>query len=71
MIAWLVATLQQNAELAIFLALAIGYFVGPLKIAGFNLGNVTACLLAGVLVGPLLTVWGTVIAAIFATKTAV
>lgn len=53
MIAWLVATLRQNAELAIFLALAIGYVVGPLKIAGFNLGNVTTTLLAGVLVGQL------------------
>jgi putative transport protein len=53
MIPWLVATLRQNSELAIFLALAAGYFIGPLKIAGFNLGNVTACLLAGVLVGQL------------------
>ena len=53
MIAWLVSMLQQNAELAIFLALAIGYLVGPLKIAGFNLGNVTTTLLAGVLVGQL------------------
>jgi putative transport protein len=52
-IAWFVTTLRQNADLAIFLALAIGYFIGPLKLAGFNLGNVTACLLAGVLVGQL------------------
>lgn len=53
MIAWLVATLRQNAELAIFLALAIGYVIGPLRVAGFNLGNVTGSLLAGVLVGQL------------------
>jgi putative transport protein len=53
MIAWLVATLRQNAELAIFLALAIGYLIGPVQIAGFNLGNVTGSLLAGVLVGQL------------------
>ncbi len=53
MIAWFVATLRQNAELAIFLALAIGYWLGPLKIAGFSLGTVTATLLAGVLVGQL------------------
>lgn len=53
MIAWLVATLQHHAELAIFLSLAIGYFVGPLSLGGFNLGNVTASLLAGVLVGQL------------------
>jgi len=53
MTAWFITTLRQNAELAIFLALAIGYLVGPLKLAGFSLGNVTACLLAGVLVGQL------------------
>ena len=53
MIEWFVTTLRQNAELAIFLALAIGYFIGPLKLGGFNLGNVTACLLAGVFVGQL------------------
>ncbi len=53
MIAWVVAAFQNNAELAIFLALAIGYVIGPLKIAGFTLGNVTGCLLAGVLVGQL------------------
>jgi putative transport protein len=52
-IAWLVATIQHNGELAIFLALALGYFIGPLKIGAFSLGNVTACLLAGVLVGQL------------------
>ena len=50
---WFVTTLQQNAELAIFVALGIGYAVGPLKLGGFNLGNVTATLLAGVLVGQL------------------
>ncbi len=53
MIAWLVATIQHNGEFAVFLALAIGYFIGPLKIGAFSLGNVTACLLAGVLVGQL------------------
>ncbi len=53
MIAWFVATLRQNAELAVFLALAIGYWIGPLKIREFSLGNVTATLLAGVLVGQL------------------
>jgi len=50
---WFVSTLQHNAELAVFLALAIGYLVGPLKLGGFHLGNVTATLLAGVLVGQL------------------
>ena len=53
MIAWFVTTLQQRPELAVFLALLIGYIVGPLSIKGFHLGNVTATLLAGVLVGQL------------------
>jgi putative transport protein len=35
------------------LALAIGFWVGPLKFAGFSLGNVTATLLAAVLIGQL------------------
>ncbi len=42
MVGWLVTTLQQNAELAIFLTLALGYLVGPLKLGGFNLGNATS-----------------------------
>ncbi len=50
---WLVKTLQTYPEIAIFLALAIGFLVGPLKIGRFSLGNVTAVLLAGVLIGQL------------------
>jgi uncharacterized transporter YbjL len=38
---WLVSLLRDHAELAIFLALAIEYFVGPLEIGHFHLGNVT------------------------------
>ncbi len=53
MIDWFVATLQTYPQLAIFLALAIGFVIGPLKVAGFNLGNVTATLLAGVVIGQL------------------
>ena len=48
---WLVSTLQSYPEIAIFLALAIGFWIGPKKIAGFNLGNVTATLLAAVAIG--------------------
>ena len=36
-----------------FFALAVGFAVGPLKLWGFALGNVTATLLAGVLIGQL------------------
>lgn len=50
---WVVSTLRQYPELAIFVALAIGFWIGPKKIAGFNLGNVTATLLAAVVIGQL------------------
>jgi putative transport protein len=50
---WVVQTLRSYPELAIFLALAIGFWVGPKKVAGFNLGNVTATLLAAVAIGQL------------------
>src|SRR5512145_583221 len=48
---WFLDTLRSHPELAIFLALAIGFVVGPRKLAGFSLGNVTATLLAAVLIG--------------------
>ncbi len=51
--AWIVDTLRSYPELAIFLALAIGFFIGPKKLAGFSLGNVTATLLAAVAIGQL------------------
>jgi putative transport protein len=50
---WLADTLRRYPEIAIFLALALGFLVGPLKIGSFSLGNVTAVLLAGVLIGQL------------------
>ena len=50
---WILQTLKQYPELTIFLALAIGFWIGPMKLAGFNLGNVTATLLAAVLIGQL------------------
>jgi putative transport protein len=57
--AWVAGTLRAYPELAVFFALAIGFAVGPRKIAGFTLGNVTATLLAGVLIGQLhITVGG-------------
>jgi len=48
---WIVKTFQQYPELAIFLTLALGYWVGNLKFGKFNLGAVTGVLLAGVLIG--------------------
>jgi putative transport protein len=48
---WIVDTLRSYPELAIFLALAVGFWIGPKKLAGFSLGNVTATLLAAVAIG--------------------
>ncbi|HUJ16531.1 MAG TPA: aspartate-alanine antiporter [Nitrospirota bacterium] len=48
---WIVKTLQQYPELAIFLTLALGYWIGSFKFGKFNLGAVTGVLLAGVLIG--------------------
>ena len=50
---WFVHVLQQYPELAIFLTLALGFAIGPLKIGKFSLGTVTAVLLMGVLIGQL------------------
>jgi putative transport protein len=51
MIHWLVQTLRTYPEIAIFLTLALGFFVGSLKFGRFTLGSVTGVLLAGVMVG--------------------
>ena len=48
---WLVQTLREYPEIAIFLALALGFWLGNLKFGSFSLGPVTSVLLAGVLIG--------------------
>src|SRR5678815_5791470 len=48
---WFAATLKQYPEIAIFLTLAIGYYLGKFTIKGIGLGSVTATLLAGVVIG--------------------
>jgi len=53
MMHWLVQTLRDHPEIAVFLTLAIGFFIGKIKIGKFTLGSVTGVLLAGVLVGQL------------------
>ncbi len=50
---WFVKTLQENPILAIFLTIALGFFIGRFKYKTFSLGNVTSVLLVGVLVGQL------------------
>ena len=51
MIEWFFATLRQYPEIAIFLALAIGYSLGKITFHGIGLGSVTATLLAAVVIG--------------------
>ena len=53
MFEWFAATLRQYPEIAIFLALGIGYYVGKFTIKGIGLGAVTSTLLAAVLIGQL------------------
>ena len=48
---------RSYPEMAIFLTLGIGFWIGSLKYKNFSLGTVTSVLLVGVLVGqiPILT----------------
>jgi putative transport protein len=48
-----VTALREHQELAIFLTLAVGFFIGRLRIGSFSLGTVVGTLLAGVLIGQL------------------
>lgn len=48
---WIVNLLRDHSELAIFLTLAGGFWIGKLKFKSFSLGVVTSVLLVGVLVG--------------------
>ncbi|MDH3893202.1 MAG: aspartate-alanine antiporter [Chromatiales bacterium] len=53
MIDFIVTTLRNNPELAIFLTLGVGYWLGQLRIGKFQLGSVTGVLVAGILIGQL------------------
>lgn len=53
MLTWLGEFLVRYPELALFLALGIGHWIGSFKYKGFGLGPVTGSLLAGVLLGQL------------------
>ena len=48
---WVQAFLAKYPELAVYLAVAIGYVIGKLRIAGVGLGPVTGSLFAGMLIG--------------------
>ena len=51
MITWFFTTLKQYPEVAIFLALALGYYFGKFTYKGIGLGSVTATLIAAVVIG--------------------
>jgi putative transport protein len=48
---WFAETLRHYPEIALFLALALGYYFGKFTFRGIGLGSVTATLLSGVLIG--------------------
>jgi putative transport protein len=50
---YLTQALREHQELAVFLTLAIGFFIGRVKIGSFSLGTVVGTLLAGVAIGQL------------------
>lgn len=48
---WLTHFLESYPELAVFLAVGIGYILGDIKVAGIAFGPVTGSLLAGLAIG--------------------
>ncbi len=50
---YLTHALRQHQELAVFLTLAVGFFIGRLRIGTFSLGTAVGTLLAGVAIGQL------------------
>ncbi|MDP4331997.1 hypothetical protein Q7F20_01300 [Curtobacterium sp. A7_M15] len=51
---WIGSVLTEHPEIAVFLALGIGFFVGKFSYKGIGLGSVTGTLLAGVVIGAML-----------------
>ena len=50
---WFKDTLQAYPEIAVFISLAVGYWIGGKSFKGFSLGAVTGTLLAAIVVGQL------------------
>lgn len=50
---WLAKLFEKYPEMAVYLAVGIGYLFGRLKFRGFGLGVVTSSLLAGIFIGNL------------------
>ena len=53
---WVTTTLTRYPELAVFLVVGIGYWIGAFKVKGFGLGPVTGSLLVGLLLGSIVAV---------------
>ena len=51
MMDWIAATFQKYPELAVFLVVGVGYWIGAFKIGGIGLGSVTGSLVVGVVLG--------------------
>lgn len=62
---WIFNQLRERPELAIFLTLFLGFWLGKLKIGKFSLGTVTSVLLVGVVVGQLNITIGDPMKAVF------
>jgi putative transport protein len=50
-VAWIAGVFAKYPELAVFLVVGIGYWIGGFKVRGFGLGPVTGSLMVGVLLG--------------------
>lgn len=50
---WFVETLRHHPEMALFLTLALGYWIGKIRLGSLPLGAVVGVLIAGVIVGQL------------------
>jgi putative transport protein len=48
---WLIVQLREHVELALFLALAVGYLIGKIRVGGFQVGAVLGTLVAGLVIG--------------------
>jgi putative transport protein len=64
-VGYVVTALREHPELAIFLTLALGFFLGRLRIGSFTLGTVVGTLLAGVLIGQLDITVSPIVKAVF------
>src|SRR5581483_12244438 len=51
MIEWFVSALRGNPEIALFLAIGLGFWIGSWKFGNFSLGGVTGSLIEALLIG--------------------